>query len=32
MEDLERIRQLFDVLETKKDLLDLLAPQKRAKG
>jgi heat-inducible transcriptional repressor len=32
LEDLERIRQLFDVLETKKDLLDLLGAAEKGEG
>jgi heat-inducible transcriptional repressor len=32
IEDLERIRQLFDVLETKKDLLDLLGAAEKGEG
>jgi heat-inducible transcriptional repressor len=32
LEDLERIRRLFDVLETKKDLLDLLGAAEKGEG
>ncbi|HYM98238.1 MAG TPA: heat-inducible transcriptional repressor HrcA, partial [Aestuariivirgaceae bacterium] len=32
LEDLERIRQLFDVLETKKDLVDLLGAAEKGEG
>jgi heat-inducible transcriptional repressor len=32
MEDLERIRRLFDVLETKKDLVDLLGAAEKGEG
>jgi heat-inducible transcriptional repressor len=32
LEDLERIRQLFDVLENKKDLLDLLGAAEKGEG